>query len=188
MVPPPPIPANNSRAARAVGRAATLARISGLLLIILAGLSTLLNVLHPLTASFLISVVALGNGVVEWRVARRLRERDLNAPRHLSLNQLVLGGAIMTYSAWQAWTLRPAAILRILDGPSVRPLLDALSDEDRRNLVEMLPAAIRGMYVIIGVVGGLGCGAVALYYATRRKHLAALAPVAPASAPAGLGA
>jgi len=158
-----------------------------MLLIILAGLSTLLNVLHPLTASFLISVIALGSGVVEWRVARRLREFDGSAPRNLALNQLVLGAGIMAYSAWQAWTLQPAAILQILEQPAVRPLLDALTDEERRALLDMLPPAVRGMYVIIGVVGGLGCAVVALYYATRRKHLAALTAVAPVATQTGLG-
>lgn len=140
-------------------------------LIILAGLSTLLNILHPLTAGFLISVLALANGAVEWRGAGNLRALRAEAPRLLSLNQLVLGAGIMGYAAWQAWTLQPDVVLRMLNQPGVRDLLEAFPSEQRQLLLQLLPTVVQGMYVIIGVVGGLGCGASAFYYATRRKYV-----------------
>src|SRR5688572_13809388 len=92
------------RAAIALAGTARFAHASAWVLVVLAGLSTLLNITAPLSAAFLISVLAFGNGVVEWRAARRLARRDPGALAILSRNQLALGAEILGYTAWRLAT------------------------------------------------------------------------------------
>ncbi len=171
---PPPLlrPEQISKSVRAWSRSIGLARASAVTLIVLAGLSTVVNVLHPLTPHFLVSVAALVNGVLEWRFAGRLAKRDPRAPRWLAINQLALGGEILIYSLWRAATLMPADILAVLDRPEVRSLLEAMPREEINLLREMLPPLLRAMYLIVGIVAVIGCAGMALYYRTRQRHLA----------------
>jgi hypothetical protein len=173
--PPPLRPEQISPSAGALVRASMVARSSAVLMVVLAGLSTLLNVLHPLSSHFLISIVVLGHGVIEWRLARRLQVGDLRAPRGLALNQGILGVAILAYGAWRVHTFLPDEVLAILERPYLRPLIDALPPEELSRIADELPRLAVKAYAASGIGAAIGCWAVAIYYATRRKHVVALA-------------
>lgn len=175
MRPPPLRPEQSAPSARALARATTLARASAIVLIVLAGLSTLVNAPHPFTAHFLISIIALANGIVEWIGAGGLARRDPRAPRRLALNQMVLGAAILVYGLWRARTLLPAEILVLLERPYLRPFLEVLPPEEVTLLHDLLPPLMRAMYFAVGIGGALGCLGAAAYYWTRRRHLSAVA-------------
>jgi hypothetical protein len=166
----PPDLESRARALRAIERATTFTRISALALMVLAGLSTAVNAPHPLSAHFVISVLALGNGVIEWRLARRLRARDASVLGPLAANQLVLGAEIFLYGVWQAVAVDPAQIAALLRQPPLREMLDALPVAQQRLLLDMLPSAVRAMYLIVGAGALLGCAAIALYHRSRRRH------------------
>jgi hypothetical protein len=163
---PPEIP-------RSIARAVRFARASAITLLVLGGLSTLVNVLHPLSVHFLISVVALGVGLAEWILAGQLARLDARAPVRLAWNQVVLGGGILAYGLHQARVMTPEVALAYLDRPLLRPLWEALPPEEIRIIHEMLPPMLRVAYYAVGIGGALGCGAVALYYRSRRRLIAA---------------
>jgi hypothetical protein len=162
-----------ARAAIALAGAARFARASAWVLVVLAGLSTLLNLTAPLSAAFLISVLALGNGVVEWRWARRLPGGDARSLVMLARNQLALGIEILGYTVWRLVTFSSKEILAILDHPQLRPVLDELPPEELRRIVDLLPELFYLVVAVSGVITAAGCCGVAWYYRSRRKFLPA---------------
>src|SRR5690606_10721083 len=102
-MPPPRLPGPTPTPAwRAWKRAAAFARASSIALIALATLSTLINILHPLSAHFLISILALGNGIAEWRFGRSLHAGEPRATAWLAWNQVILGAGVLAYGLSQA--------------------------------------------------------------------------------------
>lgn len=171
-MPPPPLrsPAEE-QAGRALARATTLARASALVLIVLAAVSTLVNALHPLTGHFLISLIVLAQGIIEWRLARALQRHDARAPGRLALNQVVLGFALLGYGAWRLLVFSPDEILQVLQRPALQPLLAALPPEELRLMVERLPPLVFALLAVVSALTALGCWAMALYYRSLRKYL-----------------
>ncbi|MGH8016942.1 MAG: hypothetical protein ACREIA_01415 [Opitutaceae bacterium] len=161
-------------AARTVRRAALVARVSGISLIVLGGISFLFAVTNPLSAGFLISVAVVVNGFVEWRASRRLEALDRRAPGWLALNQLLLGLEIAAYSVWQTFHFEQAELEALLRRPSIKPWLQLFDPAALDVLLTALPGAIRLFYALVGVIAFLGCAATALYYLGKRKSLAVL--------------
>jgi hypothetical protein len=169
---PPALPDQEpTRAAIALAGTARFARASAWVLVVLAGLSTLLNILQPLSAAFLISALALINGIVEWRFARRMPGDAAHALVVLARNQCALGVEILAYSVWRLATFSPAEILVILERPELRPLLDNLPPEEVERLVQLLPKLALVVIGVSGVLTALGCWGVAWYYRSRRKFV-----------------
>lgn len=164
-----------SAAQRALNRGAGLARVSGLVLIIAGSLSVLVSLLHPLSVGMLISVLVLGNGVIEWRFARRLRELQPSAAGILALNQLALGFEIGLYALWRGFTFDGTVIEQALQQPMVQTVLDAYPPEQVEQALALLPPLIRGAFIGIGLIAALGCVIMAIYYRSRRKYAALLA-------------
>ncbi len=170
---------SDSTAVRAVRRAAAVARVSGISLIALGGISLLFAMTHPLSAGFLISAAVVANGFVEWRASRRLAALDPRAPARLALNQLFLGLEIAAYSVWQIFNLDPAELEALLSRPSIRPVLQLLDPAMLDLLVSALPEAIRLLYLVVAGIAILGCAGTALYYLGRKKSVAALLSAPP---------
>ena len=166
-------------AARSIRRAAACARVSGVSLVVLGGISLVFAITNPLSAGFLVSVAVLANGLVEWRYARRLAALDPRAPGVLAINQLLLGLAIAVYSAWQVFTLDPAALGALLTRPPIKDLLQLFDPAFLELLITVFPETVRFLYAVVGAVALLGCAATAWYYSGRRRPLTALLSAPP---------
>jgi len=175
---PPPLAAAAARhpaAARAVARAAGLARVSSIIMLVLGGASLLVCVRAPLSAGFAISVAVLINGWIEHRLGRRLAAHDHAAPARLALNQLALGLAVMAYAAWQAHAIGPEQIDAVLRRPFVAQVLAELDPAVVHPMLERLPLAVGVVYWIVGGGTFLGCAATAVYYFSKSRALRVLA-------------
>lgn len=157
-------------ARRAVKRALGYAYVSGISLIVLGVISATVSIRNPLSASFGISLAVIVNGVIEYRLAKRLRDGCVRAPARMALNQLVLGFEIVAYSAWQIYVLTPEAVQQILARPMVADVLGMLEPEVVQLTVELLPPMVRMLYLIVAIVAVLGCAGVAWFYQSREKH------------------
>lgn len=160
---------------RAIARAVVYARFSGGTLVLLGLLSALVSARHPVSAGFAISVAVVANGVIELREAARLRRHDPRAPRRMALNQLALGLEIAAYSAWQVYAVTPEMVQQLLARPMVAGVLELVEPAVLEAVVALVPPMIRLLYLIVGFVAVAGCGAVAWFYRSRSRHLAALA-------------
>lgn len=156
---------------RALTRAVRFAQASAVVLTTLAALSTLVNARQPGSAHFAISILALGSGIAEWWLAKRLACGDRRAPTRLALNQLVLGAGILIYGWLQARAMNATQVRALLERPVVESFLRLLPPEEIQLLHDILPALLRVLYGVVGIGGALGCGAVALYYRSRRRLL-----------------
>jgi hypothetical protein len=152
------------------------ARASALVMIVLAGLSTLLNALHPLTTHFAISLAILANGIIEWRLAGKLAVGKSQALRWMALNQLAIGLEILAYSAWRMHTFSSHEVLAILERPYFQPLLEMIPPEELEFIETQLPPLMRAVFALAGGLTALGCWAAAMYYLTRRKFMDTPAP------------
>jgi len=177
MSAPPPLPAADAvraAAARAVARAAGVAKVSSLTMLVLGGLSLLVSLPRPLSAGFAISVAVVINGCIERRFGRRLAAYDPVAPSRLALNQIALGLEVLAYAAWQARAIGPEQLDAVLRRPLVAQVLAALDPEVVRQMLEQLPAAVGVVYWIVGAGTLLGCAATAVYYFSRSRALRVL--------------
>ena len=148
-------------------------------MIVLGGLSAVVSVLDPLSASFLISAAVLVNGLLERHFAVQLEEREPSAVGRLAANQAALGTEIAVYSIWQARAATPEAIERYLSDPRLAGLIDMYPREQMRELIDFLPRAIQTFYAAVAAVAVVACALTALFYLSRRKHLATLAHTYP---------
>jgi hypothetical protein len=163
-----------AKAERALRRGVRWAHSSGTSLAVLGGLSALLNVMDPLTASFIVSVAVVANGVLERRFAAGLERREPAAAGRLAANQGALGMEVVVYSLWQARGITPDAVRAYLADPNLSVLLEMYPSDQVQALVDTLPALIQAFYALVAGVAVVGCALTALFYLSRRKHLAVL--------------
>jgi hypothetical protein len=160
---------------RAVRRGVRWARSSGASLAVLGGLSALLTAFEPLPPNFIVSVAVLVNGILERRFAAALERGEPAAVARLAANQAALGIEVVVYSLWQARAITPEAIRTYLADPNLATLLDLYPTDQIRALVDLLPQLIQAFYALVAAAAIVGCGLTALFYLSRRKHLARLA-------------
>jgi hypothetical protein len=142
-------------------RAMTIASISGWSLAIFSSF-TLLSGLFDRSALLLGAGLALA-AFFELRGARELRRLNPRAPARLAKNQLFLAAIIVSYAGYQPltafWGRGPLAS----DDPQVSQMLGSFD-----GLARALSASFYGVVALVGLIG---CGFTASYYASRRKHL-----------------
>ncbi len=145
-------------------RAVTVARFNGWATAIFAGLTLL---------GGLFSLIGLGLGAglaivatVEFRGARRLRQLDSAAPSSLAINQLFLGGLLLTYAVYRLWHVPHDASI---DLGELRAMPEAA------NVVGAVDGLARTIgllvYGTLAAVAVLGQGGMACFYTSRRPHL-----------------
>lgn len=171
---PPALPAARAAAERAIARAAGVARVSSLAMLVLGAVSVVVCIRAPWSAGFAISVAVCVNGWLERRFGRRLAALDTGAPWRLALNQVALGLEVLVYAAWQARAIGPDQIDAVLRRPLVAQFLAALDPAALAPLLEQLPATVRVVYFVVGGGTCLGCLATAGYYGSRARVLRAL--------------
>lgn len=178
----PPLPAleaSRAAAARALARTGAIVSVSAWVLLVLGGASLAVSLAHPLSASFAISVAVVIHGWIERRLGMRLTARDIRAPRRLAFNQLALGVEIAAYAAWQAHIFGPEQIEHVLQRPLVAQLLGAMEPGLVGEVLQILPHAVRVLYLIVGAAALIGCIATAGYYASRVRCIRLLEPGLP---------
>lgn len=117
--------------------------------------------------------MALGVGMCvlshfEFKGARDIRRLDINAPKRLARNQMILCAALLIYSVVSLWTALsgPSEIDKALgNDQALKQMVGSVTEVERSITI--------GLYTLVGVAAILGCGGAALYYNSRRKHIEA---------------
>lgn len=119
-------------------------------------------------------VVAVGLSIVAWnefRGRRRLLRFEPSAATFLAGNQLGFLALIIVYCLWSTYTILigPNPLVNLLSANS-----ELLAPEDRRlltssaELVKYIAIVFYGLVIVLSVIFQ---GAMAAYYATRRKYV-----------------
>lgn len=150
--------------ARSIIRATRVAMCSGWSCAVFA-FFTLLGGLFSMPAFLL----GLGLGVVaveELRGAALMRKFNLSAPRRLGFNQIALGVMLFAYAGW--------SILAMLTGPGMYDayLHDPLLAQTLEPIARLHTAVTIGFYSLVIFISIFAQGGMAMYYFTRRKHMA----------------
>ena len=149
---------------RKISRAATVATFSGWSLAVFAFFSLLLGIFDLTT--FILGICFCGTAYFELRGAKGLRALDVNAPRLLAINQLVLAAMVCLYAVW--------GMLMAMFGPG--PYDDYLAGGgDVAEVIEPFAKMTRAItalfYAVVIAVTVILCGCTASYYYSRRKQL-----------------
>src|ERR1035437_512508 len=162
-----------NKRAKKIRRATRIAQTDAWICAIFAGLTLL-------SGLFSLSALLLGLGMAfcafnAFRGAKRLQLFDSSAPRLLALNQLLLAAALILYAIYSLWAAshgKSAFAAAIAAEPGIASGLGNLE-----QLEWVIYVAIFGG-LIIGTT--IAQGLAAIYYITRRKHLAAYVAQTPA--------
>ena len=102
----------------------------------------------------------------EFKGAREIRRLNVQAPRWLARNQILLGTAIVIYavvSMVSALTSPGVVESAMGQDVQVQKMLGSFAELERT-----LNVLVYGVVILAGV---LGCGGTALYYFTRQRHI-----------------
>lgn len=102
----------------------------------------------------------------EFRGAREIRRLNVQAPRWLARNQILLGTALLIYAI--------ASLIVSLNSPGA---IESAMGQDAQvqkmlgSFVELERTLNILVYAVVALAAVLGCGGTALYYATRTRHI-----------------
>jgi hypothetical protein len=150
--------------ARPILRAANVAAMSGWTIAIFGGLTLI-------TSLFSITGLLLGAGMCvmayfELQGAKMIRRLDVQAPKKLATNQLILGGALILYAVISMWSALngPSEIDRAIgNDPQIAQMMGSIGSLEK--------VAYIGLYGGVIFAAIVGCGGTAWYYTTRRRHI-----------------
>lgn len=148
---------------RPLGRAARIAMMNGGGLAAFGVLTILLAALEPDCAAAILGGVLLYVGVAERRAATRMRHGDLDAPRRLAINELILMGAIVTYGLLKLTVLRPNST------ELTQAVANAMPDFDVEGLMDSMTTTV---YATVIAVALLYQGGLARYFWRRKSDVA----------------
>lgn len=155
------------RAMRKVRRAVFTASVDGWSVGVFGAITAIAGLMDP--PSLALGLVMVGVAIVELRTAARLRRLDVAAPRILAWNQVALGTALFVYAS-----IRLIAVARgghsefaamIQQDPQMGDMLNGVEDLTREVLMLV--------YACVMAVAIFGQGSMAIYYATRARHVRA---------------
>lgn len=152
-----------ARRAKKLRRCVAVATVGGWTTAIFGGISLLGLLFSFSLASLFISVALLVAAWGEFHGAAMVKRFEPAGARRLAINQLFLGGALVVYAAWC-----------LIDGlrgsgastPSGSPEVDAM-------MASITRAATLVLYGTLAVIGVVGPGLTAWYYASRGKLIRA---------------
>ncbi|HVT88847.1 MAG TPA: hypothetical protein VHD56_08355 [Tepidisphaeraceae bacterium] len=116
--------------------------------------------------------IAIGLGFIayfEFRGAAQMKRLDINGPKNLAINQIVLGALLFIYGAYSLWASLHAP-------PALSELSDAdwqalgMKSTDLQDLERMIWIVL---YITVMVVAIIAPGLTAWYYSTRAKFIKA---------------
>ncbi len=158
--------------ARPVERAMRYAHFSGWTTLLAGALSLPLALHRP--AMLVFCVVVAGIGTRELTLRRRLARLEVRAPRQLALNQLVLGGALISYALFMLASTPGKGMVEsaMATDPVMQstPELGGMMDE----LVRMERLATAMLYVGMILLAVIVQGGTALYYTLKTRKLRTL--------------
>jgi hypothetical protein len=146
--------------------AITVAKFDGITVALFGGLTLL-------SAAFgSIWGLVLGAGMciiayIELQGAQRLRRLDVKAPKTLALNQIFLGGLLLSYAIYSIFTAGSIIDATLREaGPDVANMFG----NDIKSLAQSIAYLIYGSLAAVAIFGQ---GGTALFYLSRRKHIEA---------------
>jgi hypothetical protein len=151
---------------RKIHRAVVYALFDGWTIAIFAALTLLGGFFHWI--GFVLGAAMALVALVELRGARGLKQLDVNAPRTLAINQLFLGGVLLSYAIYSLWGIyhgRGTVASQLADYPELSAL--AIDIDQLEKLLAWL------IYGTLAAVAVFGMGGTALFYLSRRRHVEA---------------
>ena len=147
-----------------VRRAINFAKADGWTIAVFGALTVLLSI-GSIAASLLgLAMVVLG--VLQRRCAKRLEQLQPESVRRLALHQLIMGLLIGLYGLYMAWGVycdpHPLATLSQVDAGTAE-MIAPYEDISKRLYV--------GFYLLVAMIGLVGCALTAWYYRSREKHV-----------------
>ncbi|MDB5356810.1 MAG: hypothetical protein JWN24_3263 [Phycisphaerales bacterium] len=161
---------------RLVQRAARTACFSAWTMLIIGLSGGLFALISPSMAGIVTALALCVVGVVEYCGYRGLRRADPDAALLLARNQLFFLALIVAYAIWQMVSFSSASVKAAVIPDDVRSQLSLMPDLTRQidGQIDLWSAVANyGFYALLIVLSILFQGGLALYYFTRRKHLAA---------------
>ncbi len=156
---PPPLPAETLR------RVIKIARLDGMSVIVVAGLSALLAAAMGDLVSAIVALLVTAAGCGEWHGAKLLRRSDIRGLDWLVRSQLYLLSVILSYAVTRLASYDPEYV-RSLVTPEMNQIFQqaGLSLDD---IMPMVRTAFYATYGTLAVVTLIYQGGLALYYRRR---------------------
>lgn len=165
-----------------LARAANTARGSAITMLAIAGLGFFVSLIFPSWIGF-VMVAGIGLlGAIEYAGAGRLRRGQRDAATFLAKNQLAFLGLITAYCICQSLTAARGGGGLLAVSPEFQAQLAQLQgagQDLQRQLDFWTPIITYGVYGLVILVSVAAQGGLALYYYTRRRHLADFADFTP---------
>ncbi len=152
--------------ARKITKAAKAATFSGWTCGVFGGLTMLMGIFS--LVSFLLGAALTASAIIELRGATALRRFDLDAPKRLAINQVVLSAVLIVYAVWSIYAAMTAPGMYdeyLAAGGDMAATLEPIANIQK--------AVTLGFYGLVILASVFAQGGMALYYITRRKHIAA---------------
>jgi hypothetical protein len=153
-------------AAKPIRRAVSYATLSGWSMAVFSLLTMATS--FGSAAGWMLGIALAAVAYFELRGAKQLARLDASVPQRLAINQLILGLALVLYAGW--------GVFRAFTGPSAFGELNNADPQLKMMIgpVDQLEQAITGaLYLALMLIGLLVPACTAIFYATRRHHLAA---------------
>jgi hypothetical protein len=147
-----------SRRTRKIRRCIAVAMVSGWTTAIFGALSLLGLAFSFSFASLFVAAALLAVAWGEFHGAAMVRRFEPAGARRLAVNQVFFGAALLTYSVWC-----------LVDGLRGGALVASGNPEVDEMMAGITRMATVAMYGTLAVVGALGPGLTAWYYASREK-------------------
>jgi hypothetical protein len=154
-------------------RAARTARGSAVTTLMIAAAGAAVMVFSPTFVNVLMVLVVGSVGVIEYIGARQLQRGDVSAPGLLGRNQLVFLGFIVAYCLYQMACYHRGGLHEMApDLESQLGQVQGAAPEVVGMMNAWAPLVAYGFYSLVIVVSAAVQGGMAIYYFTRRKHVA----------------
>jgi hypothetical protein len=151
-----------------IRRAILAAKFNGWTIAIFGGLTLFGGVLTGFsTAALLLGFGMCAIAYYEFQGGNAIQKLDPDAPRRLAINQIIFGGLLFVYAGYSMWhgMTTPSELSQELSGD---PEIGNMFGGSLGDLEHAVNALVYGILMVVAVAG---CGATALYYNSRRKHI-----------------
>ena len=149
---------------KTIRRCASVASTSAWTIAIFGAFSVIFSIGDYLGMAIGVAMCVLSH--FEFKGAKEIRRLDINAPKRLARNQMIMGALMLVYSAIALWTSlnKPSDIDSALGGdPQLTQMVGSIQSFERSGYI--------AVYTAIAFAAIVGCGGTALYYARRKPFI-----------------
>jgi len=157
------------RGQKPLRRAATVATITGIFLLVAACFSFLLGLFDY--HNFIVAAILTVLGVVELRAAGNLRSARTGAARILMFNEAAIGLLLLLYAGHGIYTAATADMSTFGLSPSTATFVQQHPESGLQGIGETARLAMFAYYGLVGVFGVLYQGGMAFCYARKEVRL-----------------